>query len=439
MNLDHLFLPVSAELSLTAAEMTPNGIAVCIQSTAATASCPVCHHTAHQIHSHVERHLHDLSLAQLPVRIHLALRRFRCDNLACPRSTFTEPVPALARPYAHRTTRLRAEQRQIALDVGGEPGARLCRRQGIAISPDTLLRLAREAPDDDVPMPRCLGIDDFALRKGQIYGTIFVDLEAHRTIDLAPERSAEVVEAWLKAHPGVQIITRDRSGEYAEGASRGAPTAVQVADRFHLLQNIREVLQRLLDGQQEALEAAVHEPSTTTDDQPPAPPPPALPPETAPTAPPSEVMEASPGASSETVFLLSKAAQQSQERRARRQARYAAVRELRRQGLGMRTIAARLHLSRNTVRRFLTAEHFPERATRRPVRSKLDPFIPYLEQQLAAGQDNGMQLWRDLRAHEGYTGSRGLVAHWVAHHRHLAPPAPPGNPPRDGVARRQQR
>lgn len=92
--------------------------------------------------------------------------------------------------------------------------------------------------------------------------------------------------------------------------------------------------------------------------------------------------------------------------------------------------AARLHLSRNTVRRFVVATQFPERASRRPARSKLDPFIPYLEQQLAAGQDNGMQLWRELRAHEGYTGSRGLVSHWVARHRHLVPPVNPANPPR---------
>jgi transposase len=454
MNLDFLFLPVGADLALTAAEVTAAGVAVRIQSTATTASCPVCHHTADRVHSHTERCLHDLSLAHIPVQIHLVLPRFRCENLACPRTTFTEPVPALAKPYAHRTTRLRAEQRQLALEVGGEPGARVSRRQGMAISPDTLLRLAREAPATALPTPRCLGIDDFALRKGQVYGTIFVDLEAHRPIDLVPERSAEVVAQWLKAHPGVQVITRDRSGEYAEGARRGAPTAVQVADRFHLLQNIREVLQRLLDGQQEALAAAVHAPAAITGDQPAAPPAPAPSAMTAPLvttldqasaattsalpsavalgAVPAEVRETTPEGPSEAAPAaprLSKAAQQGQNRRARRQARYTAVRELYAQGLGMRTIAARLHLSRNTVRRFVAAEQFPERATRRAARSKLDPFIPYLEQHLAAGQDNGMQLWRELRAHEGYTGSRGLVSHWVARHRHLVPPVEPTRPP----------
>jgi transposase len=159
----------------------------------------------------------------------------------------------------------------------------------------------------------------------------------------------------------------------------------------------------------------------------------ALPSEAALDAAPAAALETTSGGASEAAPVappLSKAAQQSQERRARRQARYSAVRELHAQGLGMRMIAARLHLSRNTVRRFVAAKQFPERATRRPAPSKLDPFIPYLEQHLAAGQDNGMQLWRDLREHEGYSGSRGLVSHWVAQHRHLVPPAPAGHPPR---------
>jgi transposase len=134
---------------------------------------------------------------------------------------------------------------------------------------------------------------------------------------------------------------------------------------------------------------------------------------------------------------LAKAAQASQNRRARRQARYTAVQELLAQGMSLRAIAKQLQLSRKTVRQFAVAEQFPERGTRRRVRSKLDPFIAYLEHQLAAGQDNAMQLWHALQADQGYTGSRALVSRWVAQHRHLVPvpdPAPPrtrrrGRPP----------
>lgn len=271
MLIENLFIPVGAALQMTAADFTPEGIVVDLHTTAQSADCPTCAVTTHRVHSQYQRRLADLPLAQLPVRVHLHVRRFRGATLGCGRTTFTESVPGLTIPYARRTTRLRAEQRQLALDVGGEPGARLARRQGMGLSPDTLLRLARSTPEDARPTPRCLGIDDFALRKGQVYGTLLVDLEAHRPVDLIAERSAEVVAQWLKDHPGVEVITRDRSNEYAEGASRGAPDALQVADRFHVLQNAREMLQRLLDGQQDALVAA------TRPESPPSDPPPVLP------------------------------------------------------------------------------------------------------------------------------------------------------------------
>ncbi|NCC30555.1 MAG: ISL3 family transposase, partial [Chloroflexia bacterium] len=271
MVIENLFIPVGAALQMTAAEFTPEGILVDLHTTAQTADCPTCKQTTHRVQSHDQRRLADLPLAQLPVRVQLHVRRFRGDTLDCGRTTFSEPVPRLAAPYARRTVRLRAEQRQIALDMGGEPGARLARRQGMDLSPDTLLRLARRTSEEARSTPRCLGIDDFALRKGQVSGTLLVDLEAHRPVDLIEERSAEVVAQWRKDHPGVEVMTRDRSNEYAEGASHGAPDALQVADRFHLLQNVREMLQRLLDGQQEALVAATRPESPSSD------PPPVLP------------------------------------------------------------------------------------------------------------------------------------------------------------------
>jgi len=436
MFIEKLFIPVGAALQMTAADFTPEGVLVDLRTTAQTADCPTCAMSAHRVHSHYQRRLADLPLAQIPVRVHLHIRRFRCDTLTCGRTTFSEPVPKLAAPYARRTARLRAEQRQLALDVGGEPGARLARRQGMGVSPDTLLRLARRAPEAVRPTPRCLGIDDFALRKGQVYGTLLVDLETHQPVDLREDRSAEVVEQWLQAHPGVAIITRDRSTAYADGASRGAPDACQVADRFHLLQNVREMLQRVLDGQQEALVVATRDAAPASTDQqvpaaetvgpPQGAPAPAPPGGTASLPAPAPAVSASP---------LCTAMQRSQERRSRRQERYTAVRALHAQGVGIRAIAAQLHLSRNTVRRFVAASQFPERATKRPQPSKLDPFIPHLEAQLVAGQDNAMQLWRELREQHGYRGSRGLVSRWVAQHRHVVPLPDPNRPPQRGRGR----
>lgn len=408
--LEPLLLPSGALLRLGAAEIVPECITVAVHTTASGAVCPGCQREASRVHSQYQRTLADLPLAHIPVYLHLHVRRFFCDTPTCTRTTFSEPVPALARRGARRTTRLATEQRYLGLEVGGEPGARLARRQGMAVSADTLLRLARCETAVPAPTPRHLGIDDFALRKGQVYGTIFVDLDTHRPVDLQPERSAQVVEQWLKEHPGVEVITRDRSREYADGASRGAPDAVQVADRFHLLQNVREMLQRVLERHQGALQAA------TTAPAPEESPPPA--PEGDQRTIEPEVREAA--SVDEHSSPLVRAVTPSEESRSRRYAQYEQVQELRAQGMSYRAIAAQLHLSRQTVRRYSVADQFPERATCRSKPSKLDPFTPYLEQQLAAGADNALQLWRDLRD-QGYTGSRALVSRWAAQHRHLVP------------------
>ncbi len=257
-----------------------------------------------------------------------------------------------------------------------------------------------------------LGIDDFAFRKGQVYGTILVDLERHQPVDLLPERSADAVATWLGEHPGVEVITRDRSAEYAEGARRGAPDALQVADRFHLLQNLRDVLQRLAEKHQDALLAVVQV-----------------------AAPPGE--ESSSVQEERSTFVHPTAAlaprsrperERRQERRDRRSARYQRVKELRAQGLSMSVIAEQVHLRRRTVRRYCRNEQFPERSLqRRP--SKLDAFGLYLEQRLAAGEDNALQLWRELREQCGYSGASRQVSRWVAAHRHLAPAQDPARPP----------
>ncbi len=432
--LTNLLLPEPHQLRLDSLTMTTERITLDVTAIPSTASCPVCRGETTGIHSRYQRTVADLAWAQTPVVLRLHVRRFFCPNPACARATFSELLPSVVAPFARRTVRLAAEQRQLGVESGGEAGARTAQRQGMPISPATILRLVRRDPPTDHSTPCHLGVDDFALRKGQMYGTILVDLDQHQPIDLLPERSAEILERWLKDHPGVEVITRDRATEYADGATRGAPDAVQVADRFHLLQNVREMLQRLLERHQAALQAA------TTGETRPADAAPVTADDTrsATTEPPTDLLsEAHTAASMASVPppRLPKARQQSQGRRERRLATYTAVRALRDQGLSMRAIAAHLHLSRKTVRRLVRADQFPERATRRPAPSKLDPFVPYLQQQLAAGQDNGMQLWRDLRDQHGYTGSRALVSRWVARHRQLGSAAEPVTP----TARRRGR
>lgn len=212
-----------------------------------------------------------------------------------------------------------------------------------------------------------------------------MDLEQHKPVELLPDRTAATLARWLQAHPEVEIITRDRANDYIEGASQGAPQARQVADCFHLLQNVRELLQRLLERHQAALRVV----ATI------AAPPPAG--EGSPTAAPANAAQpplpvltvASPLAVKET-----KAEQERAAHRTQRLARYQQVRALHASGLSQRAIVRQLGLSKDTVCSFLRADQFPERATRR-IATKLDPFLPYLRQQLAAGQDNALQLWRE--------------------------------------------
>ncbi|MDQ2998246.1 MAG: ISL3 family transposase, partial [Chloroflexota bacterium] len=339
---ENLFIPVGTLLHVTAATITPDQVTVDLAATAPAMPCPRCQAPATRLHSRYQRTLADLPVLQRQVCLLLHVRRFFCDNATCPQRTFCERLPDLVAVSARRTTRLRTEQRRLGLDIGGEAGARLAHRQGMPVSPATLLRLARRDPPPPAPTPRVLGVDDFSLRKGQVFGTILVDLEQHQPIDLLADRSSDTLADWLQTHPGVEIISRDRSTEYADGATRGAPTAVQVADRFHLLQNLRETLQRVLEEHLADIQAA-QMPATA-----PTPLPSAEPDHLASLsdAPPitARTVEPPPGAPRTRRERL------QVERRARRQERYTKVRELQAHDVSIHEIARQMGISRQTVR-----------------------------------------------------------------------------------------
>jgi transposase len=240
-----------------------------------------------------------------------------CRNARCPRRIFTERVPELVAVYARKTCRLVAALQAIGMALGGQAGARLAHQLGLPVTRDALLRLVRRLPLSVVAPPRAIGVDDWAYRKRQRYGTIVVDLERQRPVALLHDREAETLADWLREHPSVMIIARDRLKAYMDGARAGAPQATQVADRFHLLQNLAEVLDQVFSTHGNALKAVSDVLSRTRVVQPEG--------QTAVLVPPS-----TPTPQAQT---------RAAERRSRRLATYEQVWTLHRQGWSNRAIA----------------------------------------------------------------------------------------------------
>jgi transposase len=389
---------VACHVDTTAAQIT-----LLVRSTQTSVPCPLCAVPARRIHSRYARTLGDLPWADYRVRLQLRARKWFCRNRTCRRRIFTERLPTVTAPWARRTLRLAQRLVDLGVALGGKAGVSLGQRWGLAVSRQTLLHLLRQLPLPASTTPTVLGVDDFALRKRHTYGTILVDLERHQPVALLPDRTAETVAQWLQAHPGVEVITRDRSNTYAEGARQGAPAATQVADRFHLIQNLAEALTQVFTTQGRALDAV----NATGRQQPiplpdgtsavPVPPPP---------TPPAEKARAA-------------------QRAARRQARYDAGWALHRQGWSTAAIAAQVGCSCRTIERYLQMPTWPVPQHRRHYgRSILNPYKAYILERWNAGCHTAIQLFQELQP-RGYTGSYRRVTAYVSRIRQAQ-----GIPPR---------
>ncbi len=221
-------------------------VTITLASLASRAACPVCGTRSSRLHSNYQRTVADLPCAGRQIVFHLHTHKWRCLNQACARQVFAERLDPFIHVFARMTTRLSQTLEQIGLATSGEGGTRLAEDLGMATSPTTLLRRVMAVPAPTSPPPRNIGLDEWASRRGRRYGTIIVDLERHRVVDLLADREVDTVAAWLEQHPTIELVSRDRSREFARAIAQGAPQAIQVLDRWHLLKNLTEILPPIL-------------------------------------------------------------------------------------------------------------------------------------------------------------------------------------------------
>lgn len=364
--------PVVPGVQLLSLAFYSDGVQVEAATTGEHAACTNCGRASTRVHSRYVRTLTDRPLGATPLRYRLTVRRFVCGNDACPRRVFAEPLPEFAPPRARTTAGLSAAHTAIGFTAGGEPGSRLAHALAMPTSPDTLLRRVRAAHREPGPPPRSVGLDDWAVTKGQRYGTMVVDLERGRVVALLPGRDGKAVADWLRANPQVPVITRDRWTAYASAATDAAPQATQVADRWHLLKNLREAVEGVIARFGPQLRAAA---ASLTGSP----------------VPPRDPTPTSPARAPEP---LSTEQFKRQARRDRRQR----VRDLHAEGLPLRAIARQMRMSRETVRAILRGPDRPHGRLGRRGPTSVDEYRAEVEAWVAAGGTNTAELHRQLRA-----------------------------------------
>ncbi len=403
-----MLLPHLAAVIVEEAEIRGDCVWLLARARTEDAACPRCGCCSGKVHSTYLRRLSDAAIGGRRVRIKLRIRRFFCVNPDCRARTFAEQASGLTSRRSRRTPPLARTLASIAMALAGRAGAKLAGALGLTASRSSMLRLVIAQPDPEAGAVTILGVDDFAFRRGRDYGTILVNVETGKPVDVLRDRESDTLANWLKDHPGTTVICRDRAGAYADGARQGAPGAIQVADRWHIWHNLCEHTGKAAAKHRSCLQEPGTEPGPGSD---------------------GEEQDA-PDLQQAAIAAAAKRAEESA-LAVRTRERYDLVQGLKAQGKGIKPIKRETGLAKETVRRFYYAETIDELLVKvrdgRP--SVLDEHKPYLHQRWNDGVTNVVQLHAELKE-RGYKGSYGTVRDYMLPFREAgaAPPAVPGPP-----------
>jgi transposase len=362
-------------ISVTSVHPSASELVIGVVCQATSMPCPECHQLSARIHGHYQRTVADLPCAGRNVILALTVRKFVCPTPSCPRRIFTERLGGLVQSYARMTGRLIALVQVLGLAAGGQMGTRLADRSATATTPTTLLRHLMQLPTPVARAVRVLGIDDFAWKKRFRYGTLLVDLERRKIIEVLADRESATVEKWLKEHPAVKVVSRDRGKDFRKAATLAAPQAQQVVDRFHLVRNLAETLQVILGH----CRAEIRQ-------------------EESPLPVPEKIVRPLPTPVTWQQRTPPQIEKAHQARQASRDDRYRQMTTLRAQGLTQAEVAQRMHMSERAVRNWLKQGKSPTWKRHGRRRSVFDPYAAYVLQRWQDGIHEVKQLYEEIRA-----------------------------------------
>ena len=399
-----LLFPHLSGLDLDRVEDLDGSVKIVARTGSGPVACRGCGTLLARVHDRYRRCLQDLACGGRSVQVELEVRRLICDNPACPVATFAEQVEGLTARHQRRTAGLRGLLERVALALAGRAGSRLARVLGAPVSRFTLIRLVRAMPDPEIGQVTVLGVDDWAKRRGQSYASVLVDMDSYRVIDILPDREAGTFADWLRAHPGVQLICRDRAGGYALGAREGAPGARQVADRWHMRDDLGDYVKKTVAAHHGCIREHYAVLERAAADQAPDP--------------------------QQTAGQATAAHAENRARVVRARQRYEQVQKLKAEGKRIAAITRELGLAPGTARRYFHAESADElvAASLAGWPSMLDDYKPHLHQRWNEGCTNIQQLHREVKA-LGFRGSYATVYAYLAPFQgKTAPPAVAGPP-----------